>query len=178
MRLQKFFLLIPLFGLLIAGCPSKKAPPDVPSDFSLNLDAHSTISSEAAPAQHVNIQISADGKMEFERYDMQGVIVFDENHMVTYSSDQVLESGRLTLDWDQIRSLWRVIEENKFFELNEDYRRSLGLSYAFIVVEANGQRHVVDNIGLEMPEMKAIVEQVNSFLPESVGIDYREGMFP
>ena len=44
-----------------------------------------------------------------------------------------------------------------------------------MMVEANGQRHVVDNIGLEMAEMKTIAALLNTFLPEEAMIVYREG---
>ena len=150
----------------------------MPSDFLLILDAHSVMSSEEAPAQNVFIQITPDGKAVFDRYNTNGAIVFDEDHMVTYTAGQVIETGGLLLNNSQLERLWNAIEEISFFELKDDYRLSMGLSYAFMKVEANGRSHVVDNIGLELEEMKTIVELMNSFLPENAMIVYREGFLP
>jgi hypothetical protein len=164
--------------ILISGCNSIETTSRVPSDFFLIADANSAISDEKAPAQNVYIQINADGKGVFDRYDTNGAITFDEDHMVTYTADQVIETGEFVLNDRQLESLWNAIEEIKFFELTDDYRLSLGFSYAFMMVEANGRSHVVDNIGLELAEMKTIVELMNSFLPENAMIVYREGVLP
>jgi len=36
----------------------------------------------------------------------------------------------------------------------------------------------VDNIGVEVPEIKAIVEATNTIMPEGVNLDYGEGFVP
>jgi hypothetical protein len=178
MRSRTLIFLLFLCCIFIAGCNPTENTPGVPSDFLLIFDAHSAISSENAPSQNVHIQIDADGRAEFDRYNTDGAIVFDEEHMVTYTAGQVLDNGELMLSNSQMEALWNSIEEINFFELNDDYRMSMGFSYAFVMIEANGRRHVVDNIGLELAEMKTIVELMNSFLPENASIIYSEGVSP
>ncbi len=156
--------------LLLAGCDQLASNPGIPSDFHLIVDADSAVSDQEAPAQNVFIQIYADGQVVFDRYNTHGAISFDEDHMVTYSADQVIESGEFALNSRQLESLWNAIEEIDFFALTDDYRMSIGLSYAFMLVEANGQRHVA--------EIKTIVETLNSFLPGDAMIVYREGFLP
>jgi len=160
---------------LLTGCGPSESSANVPSDFHLIVDAHSVVSDGKAPAQNVNIEIYANGKVVFDRYNTNGVISFDEDHMVTYSANQVIETGKFELNSRQLESLWDAIEAINFFALTDDYRMSIGLAYTFMMVEANGQRHVVDNIGLEMAEMKTIAALLNTFLPEEAMIVYREG---
>ena len=164
--------------VFFAGCILTENTAGVPSDFFLILDAHSAITSEDAPAQNVHIQIDADGRVVFDRYDTDGAIVFNEEHMVTYTAGQVLDNGEFRLNHNQLKELWNLIEETRIFDLSGDYRMSMGFSYAFMMVEANGRKHIVDNIGFELAEMKTIVELMNSFLPENASIVYREGVLP
>jgi hypothetical protein len=43
------------------------------------------------------------------------------------------------------------------------------------MVEADGMQHKVDNIGLEVPQIRTIVETVAAMLPSGVDIEYGEG---
>ena len=51
-------------------------------------------------------------------------------------------------------------------------------SYAFIMIEANGQRHQIDNIGMEAPEIRALVEVMNTLMPGGINLEYGEGYMP
>ena len=88
------------------------------------------------------------------------------------------EKAILDLTDEQLSQLWQVINENNFFQLTDDYRMSIGNTYAFIQVEANGQKHQVDNIGMSVPEIETIVEKINSMLPTGVVLDYSDGLMP
>lgn len=138
------------------------------------MDVRSAGDFEGRPV-NVNIHIDANGKGRYEMYDTEGAIEFDTNHMITYSRSQVIDKGQFKLSTAQLEELWASINENNFFNLTEDYRIAIGLSYAFIVVEANGQRHVVDNIGMKVSEIKAIVEATDTVMPDGIDLDYREG---
>ena len=129
-------------------------------------------------AVHVNIRINADGRGRYETYDSDCAIEYDTNHMVTYTPGQVIEKDEFKLKDAALESLWEAIVDNNFFYLTEDYRMAIGFSYAFVVVEANGKRHMVDNIGMEVPEVKAIVEATNAVMPEGVNLEYGEGFLP
>lgn len=129
-------------------------------------------------AQDVNIQINATGEGRYERYDTGGVIHQDENDVVTYERSQVVEVGRFKLSEDDLRRLWKEISKNNFFSLTEDYRMQIGSSYAFILVEADGRKHQVFNIGMEVPEIRAIVETTALVLPKGVKLQYGVGYIP
>jgi hypothetical protein len=60
----------------------------------------------------------------------------------------------------------------------DDYRMAMGLSCAFILIEADGDRHIVDNIGMEVPEVRAIVEATDAIMPEGIELGYGEGFLP
>ena len=77
---------------------------------------------------------------------------------------------------EELERLWETIDENRFFDLTEDYRMQIGLSYAFIVVQSGGRRHQVFNIGMEVPAIRAIVETVDAMLPEEIGLEYGVGV--
>jgi hypothetical protein len=156
------------FGLIPED---EKEKGGIPADFLLILDADSA----DKPVHNVNIRINAQGEGRYERYDTGGVIRGDENDMVTYDTEQVVEAGEFSVSEDALRGLWEAIEENRFFELTGDYRMAMGFSYAFIVVEADGRKHQVFNIGMEVPEIRAIVEATDRVLPEGVDLAYREG---
>ena len=164
------FLMLLWLMVLASGCVPAKTP--VPTDFLFILDARSS------GAEHVNIQINANGKGQYERYDSGGVIERNENGMVVYDSDQVIEKGNFTLNHEQLTQLWQAINQNNLFQLTDDYRMAIGYSYAHITLHANEQRYRVDNIGMEVPEIRAIVEKTNSILPVGVALDYGEGFSP
>ena len=117
MHLRILILPLLLCCVFIAGCILTEKTPGVPADFFLILDANSAISSEDAPAQNVHIQIDADGRAVFDRYNTDGAIVFNEEHMVTYTAGQVLDNGEFRLNHSQLKALWNIIEETRFFEL-------------------------------------------------------------
>ena len=166
-------MILMLCAVGISGCVTELNS-NVPSDFSLTLDAYSARQQQ----KNVNIQIDAQGKGHYEIYNNGGVIRMDEDSKVVYERSQVTESGNFQLSAKQADDLWGTINKNYFFQLTDDYRMQIGLSYAFIQVEANGQIHQVDNIGMEVPEIRAIVEIVNSMLPSEASIVYRDGQMP
>jgi hypothetical protein len=172
--LRSFFIILML--LLITSC-STADNSNIPSDFLFIMDVNSAGDFEGRPV-NVNIQIDANGKGRYEAYITDGTIKFDTNHMVTYKQEQVIEKGNFKLNDTQLEDLSDAINENNFFNLTDDYRMAMGFSYAFIVVEANGQRHIVDNIGMEVPEIRAIVEATDSVMPEEISLDYGEGFLP
>ena len=55
---------------------------------------------------------------------------------------------------------------------------ALGHSYAFLLVQADGQKHMVNNIGMEVPEIREIVEAARHLLPAGVKPDYGKGYIP
>jgi len=169
------FLLILGTGF-VSGCVTKGISP-VPSDFLFIMDVKSAGDFEGC-AVNVNIRIDADGNGRYETYDTDCAIQFDTNHMVTYDHNQVITNGQFQLSASELEQLWSAINDNNFFTLTDDYRMAMGFSYAFIVVQVNGEQHIVDNIGMEVPEVRAIVEATDAILPEGVGLDYREGFMP
>lgn len=176
-RFFKYSAIILMLGmLLIAGCLPDNIS-SVPSDFLFVMDVKSAGEFEEC-AVNVNIRIDARGRGRYETYDTNCAIEFDSNHMVTYKRSQVLETGRFRLTDTELEQLWNAINENNFFRLTEDYRMEMGLSYAFIMVEADGRRHIVDNIGMEAPEMRAIVKATDIVMPEEINLDYGEGYLP
>ncbi|MCB9144092.1 MAG: hypothetical protein H6635_01885 [Anaerolineales bacterium] len=162
-------IFLALWAVALGGCLSKPAATP-PSDFFIVLDARSE-----DRATNINLRIDSQGDGQFERYDTGGTILYDENNMVMYDQAQVVDKGTFQLSAEQLRSLWNTINSNGFFQLEDDYRMSIGYSYAFISIEANGQKHIVDNIGMEVTEVRAIVKSVNSMLPANIKIIYGEG---
>lgn len=98
--------------------------------------------------------------------------------MVVYDGSQVVDRGAFQLSAAQMGRIWQAVEAGSFFQLTDDYRMALGNSYAFISVEANGEKHQVDNIGMEVTAIRAILETVNSLLPCDAKIIYGEGHTP
>ena len=129
-------------------------------------------------AVNVNLRIEASGRGRYETYDTDCAIEFDTNHMVTYDRSRVITKGQFKLSDSELEQLWAAINENNFFSLTDDYRMAMGFSYAFVVVEADGQQHIVDNIGMEVPEVRAIVEATDAVMPEGVNLHYGEGFIP
>lgn len=129
-------------------------------------------------AKNVNLRIHANGKVEYDIYATGGVIHYDENDRVRYGKNQIIQEGRFSLTPDQMEILWQTINRTRFFELADKYQMQIGYSYAFILIEANGQEQMVDNIGMEVPEMRALVEMVAALMPYDINIEYGEGFKP
>lgn len=173
MPVLKYLFVLALLCTFTACTWSGVGYREVPADFLFVLDASTA---ESGSTVHVNIQINAAGESRYKRYDSEDVIQGDENDMVVYSSDQILVSGTFKLRGEDLELLWEIINENNFFELTGDYCMAIGHAYAFIIVEANGRRHQVFNIGRQVPEIKAILEATQSMLPEEVEIEYGSGV--
>lgn len=174
---QKHLIILLILGLFfITGCATKGIS-SVPSDFFFIMDVKSAGAFEGC-ALHVNIEIDSKGKGRYETYDTGCAITYDPNHMVTHKRSQVVKSGNFKLSDAELERLWETINHNNFFELRDDYRMAMGFSYAFIMIEADGNRHTIDNIGMEVPEVRAIVEATDAILPEGVNLDYGEGHIP
>jgi len=141
------------------------------------MDVRST-EDDMAGNIHVNIRMDARGQGQFEYYDSGDAIHYDLNDIISYDASQVVKSGKFKLTNEKLGQLWDILNENHFFELEEHYQIALGHSYAFIMVEANGKRYMVDNIGLEVPEIRAIVEATGEILPGEIKFEYGEGMTP
>ena len=173
--LQKYlFMLIIMLLAATSGCsPENKG--SVPSDFVLILDVSAA---QADLAQNVNIRIDAYGMGQYELYNTGGVIRSDTDDMVIYGTEQIVDTGKFQLSDAELLQLWKTINANHFFELDEDYRMAIGHSYAFVKVDANGQSNQVFNIGMEVPEIKAIVEAVQILLSTEVNVEYGEGFQP
>lgn len=166
---QRFILLILCFAA-ISACTAKDNTNSVPSDFMLVMDAHS-----GQNDLNVNIRINAHGAGHFEYYDPGGVIQYDANDIVMYSANQVVKSGEFQLTQSELEQLWDTLKKNRFFELDGHYQMQLGYSYAFILLQANDQRHVVNNMGREVSEIRAIVEEADKLFPEEISLEYRKG---
>ena len=164
------FLFAILSTVLLTGFASASMG-NVPSDFQFLLNAQS----KKEGTEHFYIEINARGKGYFERYDTNGSISYDENDIIIVEKSQVIEKGSFQLADEEMEELWKIIEENNFFQLKEDYQMAIGFSYAFIIVEANGKKHQVDNIGMEVSEIRTIVEKADDLLPTKVGIEYGDG---
>lgn len=166
--------LVLLCTILVTGCSMSRTS-SVPSDFYFVMDARSA---ERGTANHVYIKGNADGEGQYDVYDSGGTIQYDLNDVVIYSPDQIVKDGSFKLSNAELEQLWYVINENKFFDLDKKYQMQIGHSYAFILIEAEGRKHIVDNIGMEVPETRAIVDATNAVLPEGVAIEYGEGYIP
>lgn len=178
MLFRKQISILALFCLVAtSGCSGNDSTSRVPSDFVFVMDVRAT-EDDLAGNIHVNVRIDAKGKGRFEYYDSGSGISYDLNDIVTYDPSQVVKSGKFKLTNEKLGELWGLLNEKRFFELDEHYQVALGYSYAFILVEANGKSHIVDNIGMEVPEIKAIVEEVGTLLPQDINFEYGEGVPP
>ena len=177
MSFLKYSFIMLALGMMFTTACSTDHTSNVPSDFLFVMDVKSAGDFEGC-AVHVNIRIDANGRGRYETYDTDCAIEYDLNNMVTYKREQVIESGKLNLSGAELDRLWEAINQNNFFELREDYRMAMGFSYAFIMVEADGNSHIVDNIGMEVPEMNAIVEATDAIMPGGVHLEYGEGFVP
>jgi len=171
--LHQHLVVLSVFCMMLMGGCSQAGV--VPSDFEFIMDVRS---SEVGTAQHINIRINERGEVRFAYYDTGGVIQYDTNDIVIYESDQVVKAGEFDLTEAELSRLWEAINENRFFELTADYRTAIGGSYAFILIKADGKRHKVDNIGMEVPEIRALVEATHAILPDVVDLEYGEGYRP
>ena len=168
------FFLLALFITLTAACTSQEKPAAVPADFVFVLDARGR-ENQPRGSQHFHILIDSHGAGRFEGYDPQGVLHYDMNKMVTYDPSQVVRTGTFELTNKELNRIISLLDENHFFALKESYQMELGDSYAFLMVQMNGQQHIVDNIGMDVPEIRAIVEGVNIFLPDEIDLQYGKG---
>jgi len=170
--LFKYISILLALGMFVtSGCSTANSV-NMPPDFVFILDARSAGSKTG---QRVNIRVDSHGEGRYERYDPWSSIDMDENNVVTYGRAQVLDAGRFKLHHDQLGQLWNAINENNFFALNGDYEMQIGTSYAFLMIEADGRKHQVINIGMEVPEIRAIVETANQVLPNGIKLDYGVG---
>jgi len=167
-------ILFTLWALFALGCSADQST-SIPADFFFVMDVQNA---DKEAAQNINIRINARGEAEFEIYDTGGVIHYDPNDIVIYDAEQVVETGKFELSDAELEQLWNAINANKFFELETESQMAIGHSYAFIMVEADGRRHQVDNIGLEMPEVRALVETIDAIMPEGINLEYGEGYVP
>lgn len=175
LRLRKLpAIFITVIILLVTGCSSNKTAA-VPSDFLFLMDVGSA---GAGTAINISITIDTAGMAQYEYYDTGGVIQYDLSDKVTYNAEQVVKSGKFRLNNAELEQVWDSINENGFFDLTEDYRMALGSSYAFIMIEADGRKHMVDNVGMEVPEIRALVETIAALMPEGVDMEYGEGYVP
>lgn len=164
-------IILVLSTTLVTGCSANETG-SVPPDFSFVMDVRT---SEVGSANLINIKIDAKGRGQFEVYDSGGEIRYDLNDVVIYEADQIVRDEKFKLSKADLEQLWNAINENKFFELAEYYQMAIGHSYAFIMIEADGRKHMVDNIGVEVPEIRALVEATDALMPEGLDLDYGEG---
>lgn len=174
--LKKNTALLLLITILMSlnACTAPVAE-NIPSDFYMMMDVRDV---DHQAAKNINIRIQANGKVEYDIYETGGVIYYDENDVVRYDKDQIARDGKFRLTATQMETLWEAIDENRFFELSDKYQMQIGYSYAFILIEANEKKHMVDNIGMEVPAMRSIVETVAAMMPDDIEFEYGEGYTP
>ena len=177
LHLKPSFLLVVFVIAAISACSAKPETSSVPSDFAFMMDALSRQSNKMRNL-HVNIKVNAQGAGRFADYDNGGTISYTPDDIITYEPNQVVKSGKFQLTDSELEQLWDALNKHHFFVFDEHYQAQLGLSYAFIMVEAKGRRHIVDNIGIEVPEIRAIVERVDEILPPAITLEYRKGFTP
>ena len=131
-------ILLIIGATLLTGCTTAKTG-NIPSDFLFIMDVKSAGDFEGCVV-NVHIRIDANGSGRYETYNTDCAIEYDTNGMVTYQLNQIIKKGQFKLNDAQLESLWGSINKNNFFNLTEDYRMAIGFSYAFIVVEADGQQ--------------------------------------
>jgi hypothetical protein len=162
---------------VISACTAQEKTTSIPSDFLFVLDARRA-KDDMGGNIHVNIKIDARGKGQFEYYDTGSSIRYDLNKIVTYDASQVVKSGKFRFTEEKLGQLWELLNKNHFFDLEEYLQMEIGYSFAFIRVEANGKSHMVNNIGMEVPEIRAIVEGIGTILPEEITLEYGKGFTP
>lgn len=160
--------------VLLSGCTQNPESP-IPSDFYFMLDVRSA---DPGSTQNIHIQIDASGEGTYQYYDTGGVIQYSPDHVVTFDNNQVVRDGAFRCSQTELARLWQAILDQQFFSLADDYEMALGHSYAFLLVQADGQKHMVNNIGMEVPEIREVVESSQVLLPAGVEIEYGEGYIP
>ena len=135
-------------------------------------------SADPGSTQNIHIQIDASGEGTYQYYDTGGVIQYSPDHVVTFDNNQVVRDGAFRCSQTELARLWQAILDQQFFSLADDYEMALGHSYAFLLVQADGQKHMVNNIGMEVPEIREVVESSQVLLPAGVEIEYGEGYIP
>src|SRR5215208_5506676 len=176
-HIKQNFILIAFIIAAMSACTTGNNANAVPVDFVFTVDSLSG-QKKSMRNLHVNIWINAQGAGRFEYYDNGGTTSYTTDDILTYAPDQVVRSGRFFLTTGELQQLWDTLNQNGFFELDEHYEAQLGLSYAFFLVKGNGKSHSVNNIGVEVPEIRAIIERVDEILPEDINLLYREGFTP
>lgn len=162
-------ILFLLILLSVLSCTPQESM--VPSDFSLLVNVRSA----HGFTNHYHIQIDANGQGKYTLYDTGGTIEYDTDGMIKVPITRIIETGKFELSQSQLSKLQRALEKNGFFALERDYQMALGYSFAFIHATMDGQEHTVDNIGMEVPELRAIVSAVQDVLPAKIKLDYGEG---
>ena len=125
MRLYQRHLLWALLALSMtttSGC-AVLSPRAVPPDFMFILDARGP---REQGDQNWLIRINAKGQGHFELYNAGTETDQDQNGMVVYDKDQVVETGDFRLRGEQVRRLWQAIRENNLFQLTDDYCWAMG----------------------------------------------------
>jgi len=174
MRFNKERLILSiLFLLLIPSC-TPPAMPHVPEDFDFVLN----VRQKDRPGYHYHIHINAKGKGTYVLYNSQGTIEYDPDGMIVIPLLRVKKWGSFSLKKIQMTALLQTLDDNTFFDLAEDYQMEIGHSFAFIQATIDGQEHTVDNIGVEVPELRAIIENIDRLLPAKIKVDYGEGYKP
>jgi len=176
-RFKQNFILVALFLTLISACSAEPKTNSVPADFVFTMDALSQ-EKNSMRNLHVNIKINSRGAGYFEYYDNGGTISYTPDDIITYEPDQVVKSGKFRLTDSELEQLWDILNTNHFFELDGHYEAQLGSSFAFIMVESNGKSHMINNIGVEVPEIRAMIGNVDEILPETISLEYRKGFTP
>jgi hypothetical protein len=174
---KKVFILTFFCILMTSGCSNEDDPSRVPSDFVFVMDVRAA-ENKLTENIHVNVRINARGKGRFVYYDSGAGINYDPNGIVVYDRSQVVRSGKFRLTDEKLEQLWDLLNDHGFFMLDGHYQTALGFSYAFMMVEANDTKYMVNNIGMEVPEIRALVEAIGEILPEEIKIEYGEGFRP
>ncbi len=168
LELRRLFLVL----LALASACSMNRPAVLPSDFSLVMDVRT---SEGGRSSNIHVTIDSKGRGRFEVYDSEGVHRYDQNGILTYDEDRVSSQGEFDLSSDDQQTLWTAIQGNRFFDLTDDYRMAIGHSFAFIMIEAEGKTHIVDNIGMEVPQVRALVAATDAVVPDELTLEYGDG---
>jgi hypothetical protein len=163
-----------IFIIGFAGCVEK-----FPTDFRVVIDGNRAESVADTTTEHVYLEIGPNGKGNYIIYDTGGTITHDPEGKIVIQPEQILEEGLLRLNRDEMVRIWQGIEDYQLFDLTEDYRMSIGGTYAFLILTANEQTLTVDNIGMEVLEIEAFFNTLNTVLPNELALEYnREVLRP
>ncbi|MCB2180289.1 hypothetical protein KQH54_04130 [bacterium] len=171
--MKKFILIVTfLLVVVLAGCQSNTPVVEetsaetgvVPADFHMILD----VVSNYYPESHLYMELNADGGLKYARYENGGTIEYSSDGMIAVPGEDALERGLFNLDDIAMGKIWALIQDEGLFDLKDDYRMEIGDSFAFIAITGDGQTNIIDNIGMDLPQAEALVNLINSFLPEVV----------